>query len=240
MAKNTDIELRNKIIYSIFVRNYSEEGTFKAVEKDLDRIKDLGVDIIWFMPIHPIGVKKRKGTLGSPYANMDYRSINPEYGTIDDFKSLVNEIHKKNMKCIIDVVYNHTSPDSVLASEHPEWFYHKEDGSFGNKVGDWSDIIDLDYCNLELWNYQIESLKMWAQFVDGFRCDVAPVIPIEFWNKAREEISKIKKDFIWLAESIEYDFISAMRTCSMIYFRGTSFFYIYFYFISFCRSDEKT
>ena len=211
MARNTDISLRNKVIYSIFVRNYSEEGTFKKVEEDLDRIKNLGVDIIWLMPIHPIGKEKRKGTLGSPYAIRDYRSINPEYGTLEDFESLVDSIHKRGMKCIIDVVYNHTSPDSVLFSEHPEWFYKKNDGTYGNKVGDWSDIIDLDYSNKELWDYQIDTLKMWAETVDGFRCDVAPLVPVEFWEKARSEVAKVKEDCIWLAESVEYDFINTMR-----------------------------
>ena len=132
-------------MYQIFVRNYSREGTFKEVEKDLDRIRSLGTDIVYFLPIHPTGEVKRKGTLGSPYAVKDYRAINPEYGTIDDFRELVAAIHDRGMKCIIDIVYNHTSPDSVLASEHPDWFYHKEDGTFGNRVGDWTDIIDLDY-----------------------------------------------------------------------------------------------
>ena len=198
MSLSTEKSLRNKVMYQIFVRNFSEAGTFAEVEKKLDEIKKLGVDIIWLMPIHPIGKKKRKGTLGSPYAISDYRSINPEFGTIEDFESLVNAIHSKGMKCIIDVVYNHTSPDSVLSSEHPEWFYHREDGSFGNRVGDWSDIIDLDYNNHELWDYQIDTLKYWAGYVDGFRCDVAPLIPIEFWKKARQEVAKVREDCLWV------------------------------------------
>lgn len=128
--------MRNKVIYSVYVRNHTNDGTFNAVAEDLDRIKSLGTDIIWFMPIHPIGVKNKKGSLGCPYANKDYRTTNPEYGTMDDFKSLVEKIHAKGMKCIIDVVYNHTSPDSNLSVEHPEFFYRKPDGNFGNKVGD--------------------------------------------------------------------------------------------------------
>ena len=189
MAKNTEISLRNKVIYSVYVRNHTNDGTFNAVAEDLDRIKSLGTDIIWFMPIHPIGVKNKKGSLGCPYANKDYRTTNPEYGTMDDFKSLVEKIHAKGMKCIIDVVYNHTSPDSNLSVEHPEFFYRKPDGNFGNKVGDWSDIIDLDYSNKELWQYQIDSLVMWAKIVDGFRCDVASFVPVEFWKQARENIA---------------------------------------------------
>ena len=212
MTKNTDTKLRNMMIYQVFVRNYSNEGTFKSVEEDLDRIKELGTDIIYFLPIYPIGQKKRKGSLGSPYAISDYRAINPEYGTIDDFKRLVNAIHDKGMKCMIDIVYNHTSPDSVLASDHPEWFYHKEDGSFGNRVGDWTDIIDLDYSNKGLWDYQIETLEFWADIVDGFRCDVAPLVPIGFWERARNTVNAKKPDFIWLAESVEPGFITHLRS----------------------------
>lgn len=206
MAKNTEISLRNKVIYSVYVRNHTNDGTFNAVAEDLDRIKSLGTDIIWFMPIHPIGVKNKKGSLGCPYANKDYRTTNPEYGTMDDFKSLVEKIHAKGMKCIIDVVYNHTSPDSNLSVEHPEFFYRKPDGNFGNKVGDWSDIIDLDYSNKELWRYQIDSLVMWARIVDGFRCDVASFVPVEFWKQAREAVSKVNPDCIWLAESVHSSF----------------------------------
>lgn len=211
MAKNTSRSLRNQVMYSIFVRNYSEEGTFQKVEEDLDRIQALGVDIIWLMPIHPLGIKARKGSLGSPYAIQDYRAINPEFGNMDDFVSLVDAIHAKGMKVIIDVVYNHTSPDSWLALHHPEWFYHKEDGSFGNRIGDWTDIIDLDYSNKDLWTYQIETLKYWANYVDGFRCDVAPLVPLDFWMRAREEVEQVRKDCIWLCESVEPIFITMTR-----------------------------
>ncbi len=215
MAVQTQTELRNKVMYSVYVRNYSEEGTFKAVERDLDRIKQLGVDIIWLMPIHPVGEKAKKGELGSPYAIRDYRKVNPEFGTMEDFKDLVNAIHDKGMKCIIDVVYNHTSPDSWLVENHPEFFYKKPDGSMGNRVGDWSDIVDLDYNNRDLWDYQIETLKMWAEIVDGFRCDVAPLIPLEFWLTAREEVSKVNPDCFWLSESVEPDFIKYLRANGM-------------------------
>ena len=215
MAVNTSKNLRNQVMYSVFVRNYSEEGTFEGVRRDLQRIKDLGVDIIWLMPIHPLGEKARKGTLGSPYAIKNYREVNPEFGTIEDLKRLVDDIHKLDMKCIIDVVYNHTSPDSWLSENHPEWFYHKPDGSFGNRVGDWTDIIDLDYSNRDLWDYQIETLKMWAEIVDGFRCDVASLVPLEFWLKAREEVEKVRENCIWLSESIEHGFIRYIRSQGM-------------------------
>ena len=215
MAINTMKQYRNQVMYSVFVRNYSQEGTFEAVRRDLDRIKALGVDIIWLMPIHPIGEKARKGTVGSPYAISDYRKVNPEFGTVEDLQRLADDVRAKGMKCIIDVVYNHTSPDSWLAQNHPEWFYHKPDGSFGNRIGDWTDIIDLDYSNKDLWDYQIETLKMWAGIVDGFRCDVAPLIPLEFWQKAREEVEKVRPGCIWLAESVEPHFIVFNRSRGM-------------------------
>ena len=212
MAEQTKKDLRQLMMYQIFVRNYSEEGTFAMVEKDLDRICSLGTDIVYFLPIHPIGKKNRKGTLGSPYAIRDYRAVNPEYGTLEDFRSLVDGIHARGMQCIIDVVYNHTAPDSVLAAEHPEWFYHKEDGSFGNRVGEWTDIIDLDYAHPQLWDYQIETLKYWAGIVDGFRCDVAPLVPVAFWERARREVETVRPGCLWLAESIDADFLRELRS----------------------------
>lgn len=215
MAFDTSARLRNQVIYSVYVRNYSEEGTFLAVERDLDRIQGLGVDIIWFLPIYPIGKEKRKGTLGSPYAIADYRRVNPELGTMEDFLHLVQAIHDRGMKCMLDIVYNHTSPDSWLAQNHPEYFYKTPDGKVGNRIGDWGDVVDLDYGNTELWEYQIETLKMWAKIVDGFRCDVAPLVPLPFWLKAREEVAKVNPDCIWLSESVEPEFILDLRAKGM-------------------------
>ena len=215
MAKSTDKSRRNQIMYSVFVRNHSPEGSFAGVRRDLDRIKALGTDIIWLMPIHPIGEKARKGDLGSPYAIRDYRAVNPEYGTLEDLKALVDDIHRRNMKCVIDVVYNHTSPDSRLAEQHPEWFWRKPDGSFGNRVGDWYDVIDLCYDRRELWDYQIETLRQWAAIVDGFRCDVAPLVPLEFWLRAREAVEKVRPGCLWLAESAEPPFISEGRASGL-------------------------
>lgn len=215
MAIHTDTRLRHQVIYSVFVRNYSKEGTFAKVQEDLPRIKALGVDIIWLMPIHPIGKASRKGELGSPYAISDYRAVNPEFGTLDDFKALVDAIHAHGMKCIIDVVYNHTAPDSWLREHHPEWFYRKADGSFGNHVGEWTDIIDLDYNQRDLWDYQIDTLKMWAEIVDGFRCDVAPLVPLAFWMEAREKVAQVNPDCLWLAESADPGFIRAIRSLGL-------------------------
>lgn len=211
MAKNTSVYLRSQIIYSVFVRNHSMEGTFAGVEKDLDRIRSLGTDIIWLMPVHPIGVQSKKGELGCPYAIRDYRAINPAYGTMDDFRRLVDEVHSRGMHCVIDVVYNHTSPDSWLVKNHPEWFYHKPDGSLGNRCGDWQDVVDLDYGKKDLWEYQIETLKMWASIVDGFRCDVASMVPVDFWMKAREEVESVRPGCIWLAETLEPSFLRSTR-----------------------------
>ena len=215
MAQKTDIRLQNKVIYSIYVRSHTPEGTFRAIIADLDRIKDMGVDIIWLMPVHPIGEKNKKGSLGCPYANKDYRDVNPEYGTMQGFRALCFEIHRRGMKVMIDVVYNHTSPDSVLWETHPEFFYKRADGTPGNRIGDWSDVIDLDYSVPELWDYQIESLKMWAKYVDGFRCDVASFVPLEFWKRAREEVEKVHRGFIWLAESVHREFGESVRESGM-------------------------
>ena len=211
MAKATSKAYRNQIIYSVFVRNYSEEGTFEGVRRDLARIRDLGTDIVWLLPIHPVGETARKGSLGSPYAIRDYRAVNPEYGTLEDFKRLVEDIHGLGMRCIIDVVYNHTSPDSWLAKNHPKWFYHKADGRFGNRIGDWWDVIDLDYSQPALWDYQIDTLKYWAEIVDGFRCDVAPLVPLDFWLRAREEVEQVRPGCFWLAESVEPSMIRECR-----------------------------
>ena len=215
MAHDTNPALQNQLIYSVFVRNHTAEGTFRAMIPDLDRIKALGTDIIWFLPIHPIGEKNRKGALGCPYANRDYRSVNPEYGSIEDFKALVDAIHEKGMRVMIDVVYNHTSPDSVLWDEHPEFFYKKADGKPGNHVGEWTDVIDLDYTVPELWDYQVETLKGWALLVDGYRCDVASFLPVEFWKRARKEVAEIKPDFVWLAESVHRGFSVECRRHGM-------------------------
>lgn len=206
MAADTNRALQKQVIYSIYVRSHTDEGSFRAIIPDLDRIRALGTDIIWLMPIHPIGETGRKGSRGCPYANRDYRAVNPEYGTMEDFKSLVDEIHARGMKCMIDVVYNHTSPDSTLYEQHPEFFYHNAQGRPANKIGDWADVIDLDYSVRALWDYQIESLKMWAGIVDGFRCDVASFVPLEFWIEARRAVKAVRPECVWLAETVHQSY----------------------------------
>lgn len=215
MAKDTSLALRGALVYQVYIRNHSAEGTFRALERDLPRIRALGTDVVHLLPIHPIGVEGRKGSLGCPYANRDYRSVNPDYGTMEDFRHLVHAMHDLGMKCVIDVVYNHTSPDSTLRREHPSFFYRTPEGGFGNRFGDWSDVIDLDYGAEGLWRYQIETLRMWAEIVDGFRCDVASLVPVEFWQAAREACAQVKPDLIWLAETVHAGFNRAARRAGL-------------------------
>lgn len=204
--------MQHPVIYSIYIRNHTIEGTFQAAKADLSRISELGVDMIWLMPIHTIGKEKRKGLLGSPYAIQDYRSINEEYGTLEDFKEFIAETHRLDMQLIIDVVYNHTSPDHPWVREKPHYYYRKVDGTLGNKVGDWSDIVDLDYTQTDLWKEQVDSLKYWLEMgVDGFRCDVPSLVPSEFWQYAKSELEKVNPNVFMLAESVEPAFITTLR-----------------------------
>lgn len=211
MAIDTKVTLRNQSIYQIFTRQYSDKGDFNSVTKDLKRIKSLGVDYIYLLPFYPIGLKDRKGDIGSPYAISDYLSVDPSHGTIDDFKTLVKEAHKLNLKVMIDIVFNHTSRDSILTKEHPEWFFRKENGELANRVGDWTDIADLKTELIDVENYLIDVLKYWAPMVDGFRCDVASLLPLNFWLRARNEVKMINPDIIWLAESVEKGFVKYLR-----------------------------
>ncbi|MDD3478710.1 MAG: alpha-amylase family glycosyl hydrolase [Candidatus Izemoplasmatales bacterium] len=209
----TKISFRNKIIYQIYVRNHTPEGSFLALIPELNRIRSLGVDIVYLLPIHPIGVKNRKGSLGSPYSIQDYRLINPELGTKEDFLKLVDEVHARGMKIMIDEVFNHTSRDSRLLHEHPEYFYRNKAGDFANRVGDWWDVTDFDYTRDKgLWVELADTLKMYASMgVDGFRMDVASLVPLDFWKFARKEVAKVKKDVLWLSESVHGSFCSYIR-----------------------------
>ncbi len=190
------------VIYEIYPRSFSKEGNFNGITARLDELKDLGVSILWLMPIHPIGREKKKGTIGSPYAVRDYYAINPDYGTADDLKLLVREAHARHMQVIIDIVANHTSWDNELMKQHPE--FYKRDAK-GNIISphDWYDVAALDYKNPELRRYMIDMLKYWLREfnLDGFRCDVAAEVPTDFWESARAELDQVKPDIMMLAEA---------------------------------------
>jgi len=211
MAKQTDLNLRSKTFYQVFPRQHSQKQNFKGIIEDLDRIKNMGVDILYLLPIHPIGKKARKGTKGSPYSIIDYYKIDESLGSKEEFIELIEQAHQRNMKVMIDIVFNHTSRDSILTNQHPEWFYKNESGGFANRVGDWSDITDLDFNQRPVWDYLIGVLRYWAEIVDGFRCDVAPLLPIEFWIEARKEVEKINPYMIWLTESVHGSLIKYLR-----------------------------
>jgi cyclomaltodextrinase / maltogenic alpha-amylase / neopullulanase len=193
--------VRDGVIYEIYPRAFSPGGNFKGITRELDRLKQLGVTILWLMPIHPIGQEKKKGTIGSPYAVRDYYGINPDYGSKDDLKRLISEAHRRGMKVIIDIVANHTSWDSVLM-KHPEWYKHDAKGQI-TYPHDWTDVAALDYSNPALRRYMTEMLQYWLREfdLDGFRCDVAGDVPTDFWENARTELEKIKADIIMLAEA---------------------------------------
>lgn len=193
---------KNVALYQLNTRQFTKDGTFKSAQKQLPRLKELGIDIIWLMPIHSIGEKNRKGSLGSPYSVKDYYSVNPEFGNLQDLKEFVNSAHELGMYVILDWVANHTAWDNLLVEEHPEWYEKDYNGNFRpTPWWDWHDIIDLDYTKPELRRYMTEALKYWVKEVDidGYRCDVAGFIPVEFWDTARKELDKIKPVFM-LAE----------------------------------------
>jgi 1,4-alpha-glucan branching enzyme len=192
----------NQSIYEVNIRQFSNEGTFKAVEQQIPRLKSMGVGIVWLMPIHPIGAKNRKGTLGSYYSVKDYLAVDPAYGTIDDLKALVNTIHKNGMYVIIDWVANHTSWDNNLTIDHPDYYKHDSSGNLAAPVKDWTDVIALNYNNAELRRYMTDALKFWVREcdIDGYRCDVADMVPLDFWIQARKELDEIKPVFM-LAEA---------------------------------------
>lgn len=192
---------RNAVIYEVNTRQYTPEGTFSAFETHLPRLKELGVDILWFMPIHPISETNRKGTLGSYYAVTDYKAVNPEFGTSDDFKHLVDKAHEMGLKVILDWVPNHTGWDNQWITDNPEWFATDEKGEIIAPY-DWTDVAKLDYENQDMRAAMIDAMRFWVQEfdVDGYRCDVAHEVPVDFWNDARKELDKVKAVFM-LAEA---------------------------------------
>lgn len=188
-------------LYEVNLRQYTKEGTFNAFARELPRLKDMGVEVLWFMPVTPISKKIRQGTLGSYYACSDYTSVNPEFGSLDDFKRLVQQAHSLGMKVIIDWVANHTGWDHWWTEKHPEYYVRNAQGQFYDKHN-WHDVIDLNYYNHHLRKDMIEAMEFWvAQCdIDGFRCDMAHLVPLDFWRTARAVLDAVKPLF-WLAET---------------------------------------
>ncbi len=200
---------KNATIYEVNLRHYTPEGTFKAFEAHLSRLKEMGVDILWFMPIHEISKKERKGELGSPYAVTDYKGTNPDFGTMDDFKHMLKAIHDAGMYCIIDWVPNHTGWDSKWITEHPDWYTQDKDGNVidpidynTGKSWGWTDVADLNYDNQEMRAAMIDAMAFWIEDVgiDGFRVDVAHGVPVDFWAQASDSLYAIRPVFM-LAEA---------------------------------------
>lgn len=206
--------LNNQTIYQVFVRQFSPSHDFNGVTAQLDRIKALNVDVLYLLPFYPIGKVGRKGSVGSPYSIYDYRAIDPLNGTLDDFKRLLDEAHKRGLKVIIDMVLNHTSRDSVLLQAHPEWFWHDGDGKIGNRVGDWSDVCDLDYSNKGLVEEITDTLCYWVKLgVDGYRMDVCSLVSPKLWKFAVKKLHKLNPDLLMLGESVDLGFLRYLRNC---------------------------
>ena len=193
-------------IYEVNIRQYTPEGSFKAFQTHLPRLKKMGVEVLWLMPITPISKKIRQGSLGSYYACSSYTEINPEFGNINDFKALVNAAHELGMKLIIDWVANHTGWDHHWTVEHPDWFMQDAEGNFTEKNG-WHDVIDLNFENHAMRTALIAAMQYWVKEtkIDGFRCDMAHLVPLDFWKAARR-VCDAEKPLLWLAECevVEY------------------------------------
>ena len=201
-ARETPAWVRDSVVYEIFPRQFSATGDFAGITARLDELKSLGVDVLWLMPIHPLGRLKAKGTVGSPYAVRDYYAVNPDYGTKDDFRRLVESAHARGLKVMIDVVANHTAWDSVMM-EHPG--YYKQDGE-GHVISphpDWADVAGLNYANPETRRYMREMMQYWVREfqLDGLRCDAAGELPTDFWEEVRGDLDKIHPGIFLLAEA---------------------------------------
>ena len=193
---------RDAVLYQINTRQFTAEGTLRAAEAHLPRLAEMGVDIVWLMPIHPIGAANRKGSLGSPYAVKDYRAINPDLGQAADLKSFVDRAHGLGMKVILDWVANHSAWDNPLTQSHPEWYLKSPEGTLMPPEGtDWSDVAAFDYAQPGLRAYMAGSLEYWVRAfgIDGYRADVAGYVPLDFWETVRAQINEIKPVFM-LAE----------------------------------------
>jgi glycosidase len=199
--------IANTNIYEVNIRQYSQEGTFNAFAKALPRLKDMGVEVLWLMPIHPIGKIKRKEPLGSYYSISDFKGVNPEFGTADDLRDLVKQAHDLGMKVIMDWVANHAAWDNVWTKDHPGYFVRDEQGNFKPPY-DWTDVIQIDHNDPAEQDAMIDAMKYWVTDfdIDGYRADLAHLTPLDFWKKARTIIDAVKQDLFWLAESEEISY----------------------------------
>jgi len=198
---------RNMVIYELNVRQYSSDGTFASVQADLPRLQRLGVNVIWFMPVYPIGAENRKGELGSYYSISDYKAVNPEFGTMEDFRSLVAKAHELGFKVILDWVGNHSAWDNQIMLQNPEWYQKDSLGKFVSPY-DWTDVVQFDYSAGPLWDFMISAMRFWVEEVgvDGFRCDYPGQVPEEFWFRAYNELNTVKP-VLMLAEDEANSFL---------------------------------
>ena len=204
------------VMYEVNVRQFTPEGTFNAFASHLPRLKELGVEILWLMPIHPIGEKNRKGSLGSYYSIRDYKAVNPEFGTIEDFKSLVNKAHEMGFKVLIDCVANHSSWDNVWMENHKDWYTQDSLGNIIPPVADWSDVADLNYNNAEMRAAMLDAMKFWVKEtnIDGYRCDYAGGVPTDFWETARVALDSIKPVFMLAENEDALDLLNKAFDCN--------------------------
>ena len=202
LQRTTASWLDTCVLYEVNIRQYTEEGTFKAFEGHLDRLKDMGINTLWLMPIHPISETGKKGTLGSYYAVSDYKAVNPEFGTVDDFKHLVDKAHDMGFKVILDWVANHTGWDNAWIKEHDDWYVHTKSGDIESPY-DWTDVAKLDYDNYEMRAEMIGCMQYWVEEfgIDGYRCDHAIGVPAPFWNAAVYKLKSINSEIMMLAET---------------------------------------
>jgi glycosidase len=224
VARRSADWVRDAVIYSVYLRAFSNEASFKSLEERLPEIKNLGITVLWLLPIHPIGDANRKGTLGSPYAVRDYYAVNAEYGTMEDLRSLVAAVHRHGMKIILDLVINHTAWDSQLLFEYPEWFVTDESGAILSPTAEWTDVAGLNLNHHELRKYLIAMMEFWVKDVgvDGFRCDVAQRVPMDFWKIARTQLDRIKPVLMVAEGSLPqyhldaFDVTYAWNTCEVL------------------------
>ncbi|MEY8371526.1 alpha-amylase family glycosyl hydrolase [Aerococcaceae bacterium 50-4] len=218
MAKVTNLTLRHKTLYKLFVRNFTEEGTFKAIIPELERLKDLGVDIILLQSIFPTTDLRVADNLeGNPMVVKNISEVSPEYGSLDDFQELVDTIHDMGMQVMLNLQLFHLAKDSELVKEHPEYFMRDDKGNFISRLDIYDSSYDLDYTNPKLWDYLIENMKYWAKFVDGFAAHHAQLVRPEFWESARAEVEDVHPYFYWVAATMPLTILTDLQKMNMPY-----------------------